>query len=205
MHSKAISINKKRAIFLDLQGTLGGNGFDDITTFVFYPFSFSAIKYINKFGYRIIIVTNQSHISKGIISELQYDEYKNKLLHEASDAGAHIDAFYCCPHSQTDNCNCRKPKPGLFKKAETEFEIILEESYVVGDSGVSDMKAAKSIGAKAILVLSGIGRGSIGEYRSTWSDIEPNYIAENVLEAAKWIIEDGNRKNESTDSGRIQT
>ena len=77
-------------------------------------------------------------------------------------------------------------------KAKNDHNIELSKSYVVGDMGMSDMVLANNIGAKGVLVLTGVGYGSLDEYRHTWKDVNANYIADNVLEAVKWIIDDIN-------------
>lgn len=71
-----------------------------------------------------------------------------------------------------------------------DFEIDLKNSYVVGDMGMSDMVLARNIGAKGILVLTGVGKGGLNEYRYTWQEIEPSFIADNLLDAAKYIVKD---------------
>ena len=74
--------------------------------------------------------------------------------------------------------------------AKKDFEIDIEKSFVIGDMGMSDMILAKNAGAKAILVLTGVGKSSLSNYRHTWQNIEPDYIANNVLEAVNYIISD---------------
>lgn len=183
---------QKIAIFIDFQGTLGGGGVDDIKSLDFYPFSIEAIKLLNDNDLLVIGITNQSHISKG---ELSMDEYLQKLEQLKDELvvhNAHFDEVYCCPHTDKDNCKCKKPLTGMIEAATNDFPIDISKSYVIGDMGMSDMVLAKNIGAKGILVLTGVGKGSLNEFRHTWKDAEASYIAENVLEAAKWIIHDSN-------------
>lgn len=180
----------KSVAFLDLQGTLGGEGPDDIRTFKFYPFSIEAIKLLNESDILVIGITNQSHISKG---ELTMEEYENKLQHlkeELADHNAHFDAVYCCPHMTEDMCNCKKPLVGMIDKAKIDFEIDMGKAYVVGDMGMNDIVLARNINAKGILVLTGVGKGSLNEFRYTWKSVEADYIAQNVLDAVKWISND---------------
>lgn len=180
----------KIAAFIDFQGTLGGGGIDDIRSLVLFPFSAEAIKELNDHGVLTIGITNQSHIAKG---ELTWDEYNEKLKSlkkELRLKNAHFDAVYCCPHTEADHCACRKPLTGMVDTACKNFEIDLKNSYVIGDMGMSDMVLARNIGAKGILVLTGVGKGSLNEYRYTWQDIEPYFIADNLLDAVKYIIKD---------------
>jgi len=89
-----------------------------------------------------------------------------------------------------DKCTCKKPLTGMIDKAKDEFEIDMQKAYVVGDMGMSDMILAKNINAKGILVLTGVGKGSLSEFRHTWNDVEADYIAQNVLDAVRWIVND---------------
>ncbi|WP_291581945.1 D-glycero-alpha-D-manno-heptose-1,7-bisphosphate 7-phosphatase [Clostridium sp. UBA6640] len=177
-----------KAVFLDMQGTLGGTGVDDIRSFDFYPFSIEAIKKLNKNGILSIIITNQSNISRGYLSQEYFDNKMNFLKKRLKEEGAYIDGVYCCPHTREDKCNCKKPLTGLIDMAVQDFNIDLKNSFVVGDMGMSDIILSKKIGAKGVLVLTGTGKGSLTEFRDTWINYEADYIAENVLEAANWIL-----------------
>lgn len=184
---------KKVAAFLDFQGTLGGGGLEDIKTFAFYPFSIPAIKKLNDNGILAIGITNQSHISKG---ELTWEEYETKLQQlkdELAKHDAYFDAVYCCPHVDSDNCLCKKPKTGMIDAALNDFEIDLQSSFVVGDMGMTDMLLAKQINSKAILVLTGVGIGSLNEFRYTWKETEPDFVAQNMLEAVDYILTFSNK------------
>jgi len=176
--------------FIDLQGTLGGDPLGHVGDFEFYPFSVETIKLLNKNGILAIVLTNQSRIAKG---EITMEEYDQKIMHikgYLKKQGAYIDQVYCCPHSREDKCECKKPLSGMAKVAEREFNIDLQKSYVIGDMGMSDMLLANAIGAKGVLVLTGVGQGSLNEFRHTWKDVEPAHVADNVLEAVKWIIDE---------------
>lgn len=177
-----------RAVFLDMQGTLGGEGTGDIRDFDFYPFSIEAIKKLNDNGVLAFITTNQSHISKGELTQEYFDERVEDLKKILADNDAHVDGVYCCPHVTEEGCLCKKPLRGLVDNALKDFNIDLKNSFVVGDIGMSDIILAKKIGAKGILVLTGVGQGSLKEFRHTWSEYEADYVAENVLEAVDWII-----------------
>jgi len=181
-------MNKQKAAFLDLQGTLGGKGLGDILDFSFYPFSPSAIKLFNEANLLVIVLTNQSHIAKGYFTYDHFNKRVEELKEELAEQGAKLDAVYCCPHASDSNCSCRKPSPGLVIQAQRDFDVDLSQSYLVGDAGAWDMVLARSAGCKAILVRTGLGEGSLGEYRHMWKDIEPDFVADNVLGAAKWIV-----------------
>jgi len=178
----------KKAVFLDLEGTLGGDGFGDILSFSFYPSAIPAIKMLNEAELLAIVVTNQSHISRGDFTYQDFESRMDDLKRELAEHRAKLDAFYCCPHTHEDKCLCRKPLPGMIIQAQKDFDIELSESYMVGDTGAWDMVLARSVGCKAILVRTGLGEGSLGDYRHEWADIEPDFVAEDVLEAVRWIV-----------------
>ena len=180
----------KPVAFIDFQGTLGGQGIDDIRSFNFYPFSIEAIRELNREHILVIGITNQSHIAKG---ELTMEEYENKLQilkDELTIHKAYFDAVYCCPHDKKDNCDCKKPLPGMVEKAKEDFDIDMDKAYVIGDMGMADMVLGKNINAKGILVLTGVGKGSLNEFRHTWSEAMEAYVAENVLDGVHWLIND---------------
>jgi len=181
-------MSKQKAAFLDLQGTLGGKGLGDIIDFSFYPFSPLAIKLLNEANLLVIVLTNQSHIAKGHFTYDRFEKRVEEIKEKLAEQGAKLDVVYCCPHASDSDCSCRKPSPGLVIQAQRDFDLDLLQSYLVGDTGAWDMVLARSVGCKAILVRTGLGEDSLGEYRHMWKDIEPDFIAENVLDAAKWIV-----------------
>lgn len=177
---------------MDLQGTLGGDCFGGIMDFSFYPFSINAIKLINNSEYLCILITNQSKIAKGLFTLEQFNKRLKGIEEEMNNERAYFDATYCCPHSRHDNCSCKKPLPGMIEEAVNDYDIDLENSYVIGDMGISDMILADKVGAKGILVLTGAGKDSLEKYKHLWEKVEPYHIAENVLEAVKWILSNSN-------------
>lgn len=175
------------AVFVDFQGTIGGGGTDSIENLTLYPFSARAIGRLNRLGLIVIGITNQSHISKGKLTWALYEESLARIQADLKAQGAYFDEVYCCPHSDEDECSCKKPLTGMVEQACARFSIDPAKSYVIGDMGMSDMVLAKNIGARGILVLTGAGQGSLGEYRHTWQDCEPWAVAGDILEAADKI------------------
>jgi len=80
-------------------------------------------------------------------------------------------------------------KPGMVLQAQRDFGLDLSECYLVGDTGAWDMVLARSVGCRAVLVRTGLGDGSLGQYRNRWADIEPDFVTQDVLDAAKWMVE----------------
>ena len=148
----------KKAIFLDRDGTINEDNMEYVKSwaeFKFLPKSKSAIRQLNRAGYLVIVITNQSGVSKGLYSEQTLNGINERMKQELALADAHIDAVYYCPHAKEENCNCRKPKTGLIERAVKGHKIDLKKSWIVGDSLKHDIPLGKSAGMKTILVRSG--------------------------------------------------
>ncbi len=174
-----------KAIFYDLQGTLGGEATANIEGFVPYSFSKEALVLAKRKGYINIIITNQSKIGKGILPLEVYEREQERILGYFNSDEILIDDFLCCPHTSEDNCNCKKPKTGLIEKCVKKYSIDISRSFVIGDMGKNEIILAHNAGCKGILVLTGGGKDSLGKFRHTWADHEADVIADNVLEAVK--------------------
>jgi histidinol-phosphate phosphatase family protein len=172
------------AVFVDRDGTIGGTG-HFIHPKDFSPFSFSrfALHILKDNNIKIFACTNQHRISRG---EATLDDFYKEFQTYGFD-----DAFIC-PHSSDEGCNCYKPKPGMLLQASKKYELDLTKTVFIGDVGSTDMLAAHSVGAMKILVLTGWGYGSLNQYRDKWAEIEPDYVAENFLDAVKWVVSKSN-------------
>lgn len=176
-----------KTVFMDLQGTLGGDPLGDISSFSFFPRALDGLKLLQEKGYRLVVVTNQSRIAKGLLTVEAFHEKKDAVIEEAKNFDVDLSDFYFCPHAKNDGCLCKKPKTGLYEQALADAHICLEKSYMVGDMGLSDMLFAHRLGLKKILVLTGVGEGSCTSYRKTWKETEPEFVARDFYEAACWI------------------
>jgi len=156
--------NKQRAIFLDRDGTINiYKGFlRNINDFELIQGIGDAIQRINEQGYLAIVVTNQPVIARGELSKEELEEIHNRMETELGREGAYLDGIYVCPHHPDKgyegevaelkfDCVCRKPKPGMLLCAAKDFNINLEESWMVGDRE-SDIKAGRAAGCKTALV-----------------------------------------------------
>ena len=156
--------NKQRAIFLDRDGTINiYKGFlRNIHDFELIQGIGSAIRTINEQGYLVLVVTNQPVIARGELSKEELEEIHNRMETELGEEGAYLDGIYVCPHHPHKgyegeiaelkfDCGCRKPKPGMLLCAAKDFNINLEESWMVGDRE-SDIKAGRAAGCKTALV-----------------------------------------------------
>lgn len=145
---------ENKAILIDRDGVINANCNDYVKSwneFKFLPGTKEAIKRINDFKWLLIIITNQSAIGRGIFTHETLNEIHTKMLKELSDYGCYINAIYYCPHHPDDNCDCRKPKPGLIIKAARDFNIDLSASWMIGDSD-TDLEAGRVAGCKVIRV-----------------------------------------------------
>jgi D-glycero-D-manno-heptose 1,7-bisphosphate phosphatase len=120
------------------------------------PGSLEAIARLNQAGYRVIVLTNQSGIARRLFDILTLNSIHQKMHAAAQLAGADIDAIFFCPHAADDNCDCRKPKPGLFHAVAKRFEVSLKGIPTVGDS-LRDLQAGFVAGCVPHLVLTGKG------------------------------------------------
>ncbi|MDG4476870.1 D-glycero-beta-D-manno-heptose 1,7-bisphosphate 7-phosphatase [Thiovibrio frasassiensis] len=185
------------AVFLDRDGTINEQmGYiNHITRFVMLPRAAAAIRLLNEQGIPVVVVSNQSGLARGYFPESLIAEVHAKMTGALSEAGAHVDGIYFCPHHPEAKearfrlaCDCRKPKPGLFLQAAAELDLDLARSYVVGDRW-SDLKAAAAVQAKGVLVLTGYGRGDY-EYIGPKQPVQPAYVAEDLYAAVQWIVQD---------------
>lgn len=119
--------------------------------------SLEAIARLNYAGFRVIVITNQSAIARGLIDVETLNRIHSKMRRMLSQVGGKIEAIFFCPHSAEDNCSCRKPQPGGYHDLAHRLRINIENIPAVGDS-LRDLQAAQSAGAKPILVRTGKGK-----------------------------------------------
>ncbi|PKN17939.1 MAG: D,D-heptose 1,7-bisphosphate phosphatase [Deltaproteobacteria bacterium HGW-Deltaproteobacteria-6] len=191
-------MGKSIAIFLDRDGTINEEvGYiENLNKFRIIPAAFEAIRLINLSGLQAVVITNQAAIAKGLITEAFVGQTHELLQTELKQKGAAINAFYYCPHHPTEGssayrriCDCRKPAPGLLLQAAREMNIDLSSSYMIGDR-YRDMEAAHRAGVKGVLVKTGYGAdvlANAGPDEETPAG-KPEFIAEDILEAVRWIL-----------------
>jgi D-glycero-D-manno-heptose 1,7-bisphosphate phosphatase len=121
------------------------------------PGSLEAIARLNQWGYRVVVATNQSGIGRGLFGMDTINAIHDKMIKAASHAGGSIDAIFFCPHTNADDCDCRKPKAGMFTEIAARYNVDLAGVPAVGDS-LRDLLAADSVGAQPLLVLTGKGK-----------------------------------------------
>lgn len=183
------------ALFMDRDGTLTEEvGYvNHPRRLRLLPRSAAAVRRLNEAGIAAVVVTNQAGLARGYFGPEVLDAVNETLLALLKREGAQLDGLYVCPHHPTEgeppwraDCDCRKPRPGLLRRAAAELGLDLAASAVVGDKG-SDLATARAVGARAILVLTGYGLGE-WEYRRASLPTQPDYVAEDLLDAAEWMI-----------------
>lgn len=170
------------AVFLDRDGTIiEDRGYiNDPLDMVFYPESFKSLGLLQEY-FLLFIITNQSGISKGIITEKEVKEINNYLVESLKARGIIIYDLFCCPHKTEDNCVCKKPSPYFINKAARMYNLNLAESFIIGDHP-SDVECGINAGVTPIYLLSGHGIKHRVEVRQGIK------ICTNILDAANYIL-----------------
>ena len=175
-------------VFLDRDGVINQDSPEYIkhpSEFHFIPGSRRAIARLNRHGFDIILITNQSIIGRNMVTPQTLDLIFDKMRQGIEAAGGRILDIFLCPHTPDAGCDCRKPEPGLIFQAKKRYNIDLSRSLFVGDS-VKDIQAARHAGcSKAVLVATGNGKQAFQEL--TGLGTPPDHYAENLMAAALWI------------------
>ena len=180
-----------RAVFLDRDGTLNEE-VGHITrpdALVLLPGAITALKTLVRHGFKTIVISNQSAVARGLISEDALHSIHSSMLDRLGAQGAHLDAIYYCPHHPEvgvlpyrTQCNCRKPGTELIERAAREHDLNLSDCFVVGDR-YHDIGMAHAVAAQGVLVLTGHGKSEVNSEMSGGRD-RPDFIANDVLDAA---------------------
>ncbi|HLH29900.1 MAG TPA: HAD family hydrolase [Terriglobia bacterium] len=146
-----------RAIFLDRDGVINKKAPDGDYVVRWEDFRFldgivEAISEINKAGIRVIVVTNQRCVAKGLITAADLESLHRRMFEFLAERGAVIDGIYFCPHEVDLHCRCRKPAPGMLLNAANDHDLQLMNSWMVGDSQ-ADIEAGKRAGCRTALLL----------------------------------------------------
>jgi D-glycero-D-manno-heptose 1,7-bisphosphate phosphatase len=184
---------RDRAVFLDRDGTLIEDiGYlDRVDRVEMYPWTVDAVRLLNRAGLRVVVTTNQSGIARGYFTEANVEEVHQHISSLLAEGGAHIDAYYYCPHhpegtihGYAQRCDCRKPGSGLIERAARELGLDPSHSFVVGDRWL-DVRLARAVGARAVLVRTGYGEA---EEAQPEPDVAADVVADNLMGATSWIL-----------------
>ncbi len=175
---------ENRYVLLDRDGVINHDSDDFIKSpeqWLPIEGSLEAIALFNQHGYKVVVITNQSGLARGLFDAATLESIHAKMRTMVEQKGGTIDAIYFCPHGPNDDCTCRKPKPGLLEAFAKDNHVKLSGIAVIGDS-LRDVQAAQAVGASPILVKTGKGRQTL--------DNNPHLnipIFENLYDAAKYI------------------
>lgn len=182
--------NMFRAVFLDRDGVLIENRSDyvrDWSHVSILPLVMDALSGFHKQGLKIIIVTNQSAVGRGLMTFETAQEINHRLIRTIKENGGWIDAAYMCPHEPLDQCNCRKPRPGLLLQAARDLSVDLASSWLVGDAW-SDLLAGQSAGLLGTILVR-TGRGSSQLLEPQPPGIKPFIVTDDLLGAFRTITD----------------
>src|SRR6185295_12533626 len=155
-----------KLIILDRDGVINEDSPDFIKSTQEWraiPGSLEAIARFNHAGWRVVVATNQSGIGRGLFNFGGLFAMHDKMQRLLSELGGRLDGVFFCPHTPEDNCNCRKPKTGLFEDIARRFQVNLAGVPAIGDS-IRDIQAARAAGARPVLVRSGNGAETLEQH-----------------------------------------
>ncbi|MCK4908411.1 MAG: D-glycero-beta-D-manno-heptose 1,7-bisphosphate 7-phosphatase [Planctomycetes bacterium] len=189
----------KKAVFLDRDGTLIKELKRKTRPFItaprevrILPGVITACQKLQRAGYQLVMITNQSGIARGLFTVGQLQRINHHLRKQLAQKGVRLQAIYYCPHHPEGirrryrrKCRCRKPQPGLLRQAKKDLGIDLKRSIMIGDSW-RDVQAGQRAGTRTILVLTGQGRASVKKL-SRRERKKLDLIAPNMTQAGRWI------------------
>ena len=186
----------RRAIFLDRDGVINQNRPDHVKSwseFVFETNVLPALARLASLHLPIIVITNQACIGRGLVGQEVVEDIHRRMVVAVEKAGGRIDHVLYCPHHPSEECACRKPKPGMLLEAAQRWNLDLSRSFLVGDA-ITDIQAGWAVGCNTVLVKSGRGaqqwaalqQGELQQQGGHPGDIVFN-VAEGLGAAAYWI------------------
>lgn len=179
-----------KAVFIDRDGVINqdlGSYVAKPEDFLFIDRAVEALKKLHDSEYKVIVLTNQGGIGKGIYTEKDLEKVHKRMHRLLAEEGIKLDGLYYCPHHPDAGCGCRKPRLGLVEQAVKDHGIDLANSFFIGDK-TSDVKAGKDAGCKTFLVETGYF-GSDKLY-----DVKPDFVVSNLLEAVNTILRIATKK-----------
>lgn len=178
----------QRVVFLDRDGVINADSPDYIKSwaeFRFLPQSVGAISLLTRCDFRVMVVTNQSALNRGLISRDTLDDIHRRMRQALRASGGSVQDIFFCPHRPDEHCDCRKPKPGMIFRAQAKYGIDLNSAVLIGDSA-KDIECARRAGCgTAILVRTGNGPAAAEALKRR--GCPPDYTADNLYEAVLWL------------------
>jgi len=185
---------KRPAVFLDRDGTINVDAgyIDRLERLELYPFAIDAIRLFRRAGYLVVVITNQAGVAQGLYGEDFVETTARFLADRAKLGDTQIDGHYYCPHSPDAvveryrvDCECRKPKAGMARRAAEELGIDLARSVVIGDRW-RDLAVAQAVGARGIMVKTGYGAT---EALNPPPGMTADAVCDDLIGAAVWLLD----------------
>lgn len=175
-----------RAIFLDRDGVLIENRPEYVLRWPDVKILPNAIQALARLqGYKVVIVTNQSAVGRGLMTLETANDINRKLMEVIRENNGQVDGIYMCPHTPVEQCNCRKPNPGLLLQAARDLSLDLNHSWMIGDAW-SDLLAGHAAGVRGVIMLR-TGRGSEQLIQLRPENLNEYFIFNDLSEALQWI------------------
>lgn len=191
------------AIFLDRDGVLIENRHDYVREWSHvnvFPEAIRALSHSSIKNYKIVVVTNQSAVGRGLISMETALQINKQLMQLIRDHGGQIDGTYMCPHTPKDDCACRKPKPGMLLQASRDLSLDLQHSWMIGDAW-SDVQAGQAAGVQQCIMLK-TGRGTEQLLQPRPANITKYLVFDDLNKAVDAILESDKIPSGDTQSNR---
>jgi D-glycero-D-manno-heptose 1,7-bisphosphate phosphatase len=184
--NKKSKIKNQKCVFIDRDGTLieEVNFLHRVEDLRFFDYTDESVKLLKDNGFLVIVATNQSGIGRKVYSESEMHNIHQAIQQDLTEK---IDAFYFCPHLPNEGCSCRKPNLGMIEQACADFEIELENSWMIGDKKL-DVELGLNAKLKTALVLTGYGKNHLHQLKH-----QPDLIAQNLLEAVNFVIKESQK------------
>jgi D-glycero-D-manno-heptose 1,7-bisphosphate phosphatase len=179
----------EKVVFLDKDGVINQDSPDYIKSWaetVFIPGSLEAIARLTTAGFSIILITNQSALNRGLMSPDGLSYILAKLTRTVLEHGGRITDVFYCPHTPDEDCDCRKPLPGLIHQACRRYDIDLSSAAMIGDSA-RDIECGRAAGCGYCLLVK-TGNGPRAEEKLREMEIVPDYVAADLNAAAEWLL-----------------
>jgi D-glycero-D-manno-heptose 1,7-bisphosphate phosphatase len=178
-----------KIVFLDRDGVINQDSPDYIKSwdeFTFISRSLEAIRELTSHGFTVFVITNQSIIGRRMVTREELLQIHERMKESIAAAGGSVQDIFFCPHMPDDNCNCRKPKPGLIQQAQGKYQLDLNKATMVGDNA-KDILCAQAAGCRhAILVRTGCG--DVAQKTLSEKNIAFDYLANDLYDAVEWIL-----------------
>ncbi len=185
----SLTVSLEKVIFLDRDGVINVDSSEYIKCweeFEFLPGSLEAMADLSRAGYRLILITNQSIIGRGMVPPAVLEDIHQRMRQAVEAAGAKIWDIFFCPHRPDEGCDCRKPEPGMIFQAKTRHGIDLLQSVMIGDNA-KDVKCALNAGCGATLLVQ-TGCGPRAQKTLAAQGIQPTAVVADLKAAAHLIL-----------------